>query len=212
MEIRLDQVSKRFGNTVIARDLSLHIKEGEKWHIAGSNGRGKSSLMQILAAYSSPDLGSIEFLKNNTPLKPDLVFKELSISTPYTDLIFDYTLQEQFDFHFQFKQLLFDQKEFEDWVKLAKLDSFKNRNIGLFSSGMKQKAKLLLALCSTASCIFLDEPCSNLDADGKHFYKQLVNRRLEFPATWIICSNNQPEEHFFCTQTLNLDELTSSHV
>lgn len=208
MFIQLDNISKRFGNTIIARDLSLTINSGEKWHISGSNGKGKSSLMQILAAYSSPDLGQVIYKSSdNKNLNPGEVFQYISISTPYTDLIYDYTLQEQIDFHFQFKKSLVSKEVLTSWLERAKIKAVKNRPLGLFSSGMKQKVKLILTLLSDAQCIFLDEPCSNLDQDGKEFYKELVNFRLTIPSTWIICSNNQPEEHFFCNKTLDLDSL-----
>lgn len=208
MFIQLDNISKRFGNTVIARNLSLTIESGEKWHISGSNGKGKSSLMQILAAYSSPDLGQVIYKSSNQKdLKPDEVFAYISISTPYTDLIYDYTLQEQIEFHFQFKKSLVNPDVLTSWLERAKLGAFRNRPLGLFSSGMKQKVKLILTLLSDSQCIFLDEPCSNLDQDGKEFYKELVNFRMGYPSTWIICSNNQPEEHFFCNRTLDLDQL-----
>lgn len=208
MFITLENISKRFGNTIIAKNLSLSILSGETWHISGSNGKGKSSLMQILAAYSTPDEGKVLFRSvNSKELKPDEIFAHISISTPYTDLIFDYTLQEQLDFHFQFKKSLVSKEELQTWLVKANLQEAIHRPLGLFSSGMKQKAKLLLTLLSDAECIFLDEPCSNLDVAGKEFYKQLVTFRLQFPTTWIVCSNNQPEEHFFCHKTLNLDSL-----
>lgn len=208
MQIESAHIAKRYGNTVVLRDFSLRIQSGEKWHIAGSNGKGKSTLMQMLAAFITPDKGRIDFhLLNGQTLDASRVYSHISITTPYTDLITDFTLSEQMEFHFRFKKLLFTKEEFDAWISRSKLDIALNRPLGQLSSGMKQKAKLLLCLSVESECIFLDEPCSNLDADGKAFYRELVERRMQFPATWIVCSNNLPEEHFFCTHTLDLDRI-----
>jgi len=207
MDIRLENISKRFGNTLIAKDLSLDIASGERWHIAGPNGRGKSTLMQIIAGYVTPDKGKVHYTDAGKAVKIDQLYKHISLSTPYTDLIGDFTLAEQLGFHFSFKQALYSRAETEQWLERAGLSAVKNRSIARFSSGMKQKLKLVLTLCSKADIIFLDEPCSNLDADGRQFYAELAQHRMQTEATWLVCSNNMPEEHFFCTRTLDLGML-----
>ncbi len=207
MEIRLENISKRFGNTLIAKDLSLTIASGERWHIAGPNGRGKSTLMQIMAGYVTPDKGKIQYLDAGIPVKIDQLYKHISLSTPYTDLIGDFTLAEQLSFHFNFKQPLYAPSELEQWLERAGLSAVKNRNIAQFSSGMKQKLKLILTLCCRADLKNLHEPCSNLDAAGRQFYAELAQHRMHTDATWLVCSNNITEEHFFCTRTLDLGTL-----
>lgn len=207
MEIRLENISKRFGNTLIAKDFDLHIQAGECWHIAGPNGRGKSTLMQIIAGYITPDRGQVSYSLKDTPVKVENLFRHISLSTPYTDLIGDFSLDEQLDFHFRFKEMLIPRSDTDAWIARAGLADMRNRDISRFSSGMKQKLKLLLTLCCKADLILLDEPCSNLDADGRLFYRELVSFRMQHTATWIVCSNNMPDEHFFCTRTIDMGIL-----
>lgn len=208
MDILLENISKRFGNTLIAKDLSLRINTGERWHIAGPNGRGKSTLMQILAGYISPDKGKLSYTLGGETIRVEQVFRHISLSTPYTDLIGDFSLDEQLRFHFGFKEPLYTTADIDTWLKQAGLDKVRNRQIAQFSSGMKQKLKLILTLCSKADAVFLDEPCSNLDADGRRFYAELVEERLKYSSSWVVCSNNIRDEHFFCTHTLDLGTLS----
>jgi ABC-type multidrug transport system ATPase subunit len=75
-----------------------------------------------------------------------------------------------------------------------------------FSSGMKQRVKLLLAILSKTPILLLDEPCSNLDSSGTEWYRQMMadytgNRIV------IIASNHNEPEYSFCDSSLNMTDF-----
>ena len=85
---------------------------------------------------------------------------------------------------------------------------FKNpghKVIRLFSSGMKQRVKLVLALLSDVPLILLDEPTMNLDAAGTGWYLELVREFME-GRTILVCSNLQQQETAFCTEKLFIED------
>ena len=72
---------------------------------------------------------------------------------------------------------------------------------------MKQRVKLVLAILSNASFVFLDEPTSNLDSNGVEWFKSLVETNKK-DRTFVVCSNHQETETWFCTQQINMLDLS----
>ena len=77
--------------------------------------------------------------------------------------------------------------------------------IAHFSSGMKQRLKLALAILSDTSLLLLDEPASNLDAEAVAWYRSLLDRHVE-ERTLLVASNRQAAEHDLCTAQLEVAE------
>jgi ABC-type multidrug transport system ATPase subunit len=70
---------------------------------------------------------------------------------------------------------------------------------------MKQRIKLALAVLSDAPVLLLDEPLSNLDKNGFHWYKELI-QQYTADKTIIVCSNNIEEEIFFCDKRIDIHQ------
>jgi ABC-type multidrug transport system ATPase subunit len=135
----------------------------------------------------------------------DAVYQELSIAAPYIELIEEFTLRELIDFHFRFKSYLqgFDKARVLNLLGLA---SALDKEIKHFSSGMRQRVKLVLACCSDSKLVLLDEPTSNLDSEGEEWYLDLIDRtKLDF-RLFIICSN-QKKEYEFCDETISIADF-----
>ena len=87
-------------------------------------------------------------------------------------------------------------------MQLVGLEKAANKQLRNFSSGMKQRIKLALAILSNVPVLLLDEPCTNLDAAGVAVYQQLINdyggNRL------IIVSSNDEQEYFMCREHIHI--------
>jgi ABC-type multidrug transport system ATPase subunit len=84
----------------------------------------------------------------------------------------------------------------------ANLSEHTDKMIKHFSSGMKQRAKLILAFATQADLLLLDEPCSNFDNAGIAWYQQCIEQ-LKGKCT-IIVASNQLYEYDFCKHTLDI--------
>ena len=108
------------------------------------------------------------------------------------DLPEQLNIEELFNFHSTFKP--FQKKlSLSQFLELLYLVDSRKKAIKYFSSGMKQRLKLGLAICSTSSLLILDEPCSNLDKAGVNLYWKLLKEFGE-ERTIIIGSNEQLDE------------------
>jgi ABC-type multidrug transport system ATPase subunit len=206
MNITLQNIGRRFNREWIFRGVEYTFKAGESYAILGSNGSGKSTLLQVLNGSLSPSAGILTYEKNGKEVPVEDVFQYLSLAAPYLELIEEFTLAEMIDLHFKFKSYKsgMDNKAVID---VLAMDANKNKLIKYFSSGMKQRLKLALAFCSDTPILMLDEPTSNLDAQGVDWYLGLVEKFAQGRLT-IICSN-QPHEYGFCGHQLSISDYKS---
>lgn len=204
MTILLENLGKKFRKEWIFRKVNLTFEQGNSYTFVGPNGSGKSTLLQVLAGAMPHTEGSIIYQFNNQAVNVDDVFKQIVISAPYLELVEEFTLQESVEFHQKFKSFK-DNISATQLIDLLQLSPHKDKTIKNFSSGMKQRLKLGLAFYSESPIILLDEPTSNLDAQGTAWYlkqieKHTTNRLL------IICSN-QPAEYTFCKNIIDVRDF-----
>ena len=117
------------------------------------------------------------------------------------DLIEELTLREAIDFHRRFKTL-FDGLDAAALIEILGFQSSIDKEIKYFSSGMKQRLKLILAICSDCPILLLDEPTTNLDEEGMHWYHSLMDRFGDNRLT--IIASNVTSDYTFCQEKLNI--------
>ncbi len=197
MQISLSDCGKRFNRDWIFRKFSRQFDKGTHYAITGPNGSGKSTLLQCIAGAVSLSEGEIEY--ENT--EPDNAFRNLSIATPYQELIEEMTLTEFLSFHHKFKPFISSLKRSEI-ISIIGLERSSDKQIRYFSSGMKQRVKLAQAIFSATPCILLDEPSTNLDVEGIDLYHQLINNYCG--ERMVIVSSNDKQEYSFCKEIINI--------
>jgi ABC-type multidrug transport system ATPase subunit len=201
MELQWHRLGKQYTHQWIFRGLTHTLAAGSRTAITGPNGSGKSTLLQLLAAATLPSEGKITYQLKGQPLAAEQVYSQVNIAAPYMDLIEEFTLAELLAFHFKFKRLL-PGYTLRQAAELMYLEKHWHKPVGLFSSGMKQRLKLGLALLSEGQLLLLDEPTTNLDATGQAWYQQQVPA-LSAGRTLVIASN-QPAEYAWCEGRLHL--------
>ena len=201
MKICLNQISKRYQQHWIFKDISLEIQEGSTLAILGNNGSGKSSLLRIIASMQSATKGSITYTHQQEHIDPNAVYKMLSYAAVGMQLIEEFTLSELLTFHFSFKKSI-NQLRIEEIIAILDMKNVQSKLVGDFSSGMKQRVKLAQAIFTDAPLLLLDEPCSNLDKHGIAQYQEWIatyqNNRT------IIVASNDVNEYSFCQQQIVL--------
>lgn len=201
MTITLSNAGKRFRFDWIFRGLDCRLETGTSYALLGPNGSGKSTLMKVLSGHLSLSKGQIEFQENGRVVDPDLVYRQISFAAPYIELIEEMTLEETLRFHSRLKPLLpgFTPNRVYDVLQLARA---RNKELRYFSSGMKQRVKLALAICSDTPLLLLDEPSTNLDLGAIAWYKQLLaeqaGRRL------LVVASNDPGDLERCREQINI--------
>ena len=197
MQISLAQACKRFNKEWIFKNLNFQFEAGKHYALVGNNGSGKSTLLQIIAGYSGLTKGSIHW----SPFDAVNIYEQISFAAPYLELVEEFTATEQFEFQAQFKPIQKDLST-EKILELIGLKNAAHKQIRYYSSGMKQRLKLALAIFSDCPILLLDEPCSNLDKEGYALYDTLIKEYAMHKL--IIVGSNDPAEYHFCKAQVNL--------
>lgn len=197
MKITFTGVAKHFTKEVVFTGVDHVFEAGSRTAVLGPNGSGKSTLLQVAAGALVPTAGRVEHQLNGTPLDPEQVYRHVSIAAPYLNLYEELSLRETIANHAHFKPLRagIDVREL---ARIAYLDGHLDKPVRNFSSGMKQRLKLALAILSDTPLLLLDEPASNLDAQGIAWYKELLLAHLG-GRTVLVASNNEAVETAVCT-------------
>lgn len=201
MKICLNNISKRYQQNWIFKDLTLEIQDGSSLAILGNNGSGKSSLLRIIASMQSATKGTITYTHQQEQIEPNAIYSMLSYAAVGMQLIEEFTLSELLTFHFSFKKSI-NQLRVEEIISILDMKNVQSKLVGDFSSGMKQRVKLAQAIFTDAPLLLLDEPCSNLDKHGIAQYHEWIatyqNNRT------IIVASNDVNEYSFCKQQIVL--------
>jgi ABC-type multidrug transport system ATPase subunit len=169
MSLTLSNIGKKYQKDWIFRNINFEFKIPGSYVIKGSNGSGKSSLLQLISGFVTPSEGIQKLKINKTLVELDKWAEHISFAAPYYELLEDMYLEEFIDFFVQFKPLRPGISE-EDLIKIAYLEDSKRKQLKNFSSGMKQRLRLVIAWLSDTNILLLDEPISNLDSKGIEWY------------------------------------------
>ena len=200
--IKLNNIGKRFRYEWIFKNITHSFESGKSYALLGPNGSGKSTLMKILSGHLTPSEGQITFLHNGKKIDGDDVYQLISYSAPYIDVIEEMTLTEIIAFHSKFKPLR-KALIINDLIRILNFKNAADKEIRFFSSGMKQRLKLALSICSDTPILLLDEPTTNLDAQGVAWYQDLMQQFSDKNRLVIVASNIE-HDYDFCEEKLNI--------
>ena len=201
MRIELTNVSKRYTFDWILKEINYTFEDNKHYGISGANGVGKSTLMKMIVGFMSPSKGQILYTVDKNHIEADSIYKFVSYAAPYVDPIPDFSLQELLTFYEKFRPFHISKEQITDLLGFPK--KHRRKTIKYFSSGMQQRVKLALALCSKSSLVILDEPTITLDKPGIQFYQTLLSESQQNQRTVIIASNVESDFNT-CSELLQI--------
>ncbi|QES90258.1 ABC transporter ATP-binding protein [Rhizosphaericola mali] len=204
MNIQLASASKRFNKEWVFRNLSYKFLSGETYAITGNNGSGKSTLLQCICGATALSNGTCTWSDGSFSEETktsEKIFQQFSIAAPYLEVIEEMTALEFLKFHSSFKPLS-KQFSLEEMLTEVQLQNAMQKQIRYYSSGMKQRIKLAMAIFSEVPVLLLDEPCSNFDQAGFDLYKSLIEKYAN--GRTIIVSSNDTNEYGFCKTIIDI--------
>jgi ABC-type multidrug transport system ATPase subunit len=203
MKVSLTDAGKRFNRDWIFRHFTYTFQKGNSYAITGPNGSGKSTLLQVLSGSMQLSEGNGQWSTANGQLAYEEVYKQVSLCTPYLEVVEEMTAKEFLEFHHHFKPLL-SSLSVATIISIIGLQEAINKQIRYYSSGMKQRIKLAQAIFSDTPFLLLDEPCTNLDTTGIALYHELIDRYCN--NRLVIVSSNDEIEYRFCIERINITD------
>ncbi len=205
MEIAVAEAGKRFNRSWIFRNWSQTFTPESAYVILGGNGSGKSTALKTILGYAPLTEGKLAYHIDKKPLERQAAYKHINFCSPYLELYEELTLGEMVAFHFSLKKLRSDMSN-ADFMRQIELEKWVDKPVKFFSSGMKQRLRLGLAILSEGDVLLLDEPVSNLDRAGVKWYQKLVDSHRK-NRICVVASNQQEDEYFFCDQKIEIENF-----
>jgi ABC-type multidrug transport system ATPase subunit len=191
-------LAKKFGRSTLFKGINLSVATGESLSITGPNGSGKSTLMKILAGIQQPTAGKVD-LVSGVSIEKVQWLSRIGYTGPLVNPYDELTGWE----NITFASRLADAGERAGLLMEAfGLDLHRDKKVKYYSSGMKQRLKLILAVLNDPPVLMLDEAGTNLDPAGAatlHSYLESVRKDKI-----IILATNDPQEEQLCGRTITL--------
>ncbi|WP_460607967.1 ABC transporter ATP-binding protein [Hymenobacter terrigena] len=199
LQIDATGLGKRFQRDWIFRGLTRVFRPGSAAAVLGPNGAGKSTLLNTFSGQLLPTEGTLTYSLAGKKLAVEDVPRHLAYAAPYLELLEELTLLEMLQFHTRFKPLR-PGVTLDQLIGIMYLDRARHQLVREFSSGMKQRLKLGMALYADAPLLLLDEPTTNLDTTGVAWYQEHVQATRA--GRTLLLSSNVPAEYSFCDEQL----------
>jgi ABC-2 type transport system ATP-binding protein len=181
--IHLQNIQKSFSGQKALVDLTLEIQAGEIYGLLGANGAGKSTTLNLLLGFLTPDSGTISMGKNS---KAEVGYIPENVNLyPYLTGI------ENLDYFCRLAGLKYSKSELSDFLTecgLAK--EAHNKRTGTYSKGMRQKVGIAIAYAKKAKFYLLDEPASGLDPLASNELSELLKKLASNGATILMASHD----------------------
>ncbi len=197
--VRVENVTKRFGETSALQSVSLAAAPGEMFGLIGPDGAGKTTLMRILASLVDPDEGEAWVLGYSVRSEAPRVREIIGYMPQHFSLYPDLSVAENMRFFAD----LFDvpaaerKRRTEELLDFSRLGDFVKRRAGALSGGMKQKLALCCALIHTPELLILDEPTTGVDPVSRRDFWDMLER-LRSQGVTIVVSTPYMNEAAIC--------------
>jgi len=207
--LTLNAVSKEFSRRSIFRDVSATLWTGESLIIAGRNGSGKSTLVKIICGLLTPSKGSISYSFDEKVIDQENVRNHIGLVSPYLQLYDEFTGKENLELLSQIRSdRRIDDRRVDEVLKEVGLWERRNDFLRTYSSGMRQRLKYAFAIIHKPDILILDEPTSNLDADGIAMVKRQVEGQKR--GGILIVATNDAEESTWGEKRIDLGTANAS--
>ena len=207
--LNLLDVTKIFGRRLIFDKINYEFSSGSVYGLAGKNGSGKSTLAKIIAGILSPTRGKVSHKQDGEIIIPENLHDHLGFVSPYLVLYDEFTAGENLVHFSRIRGDQIDNEKIKFWLDKFNLYDRRDDLLKGFSSGMKQRMKIIFALLHEPRLIIFDEPTSNLDNEGKDKVYEIINEQGK--ENTVIVASNEDSDLALCGQVLQVEDFKNKN-
>ena len=201
------ELRKDFNRRPVFSGISFELHTGETLAVSGRNGSGKSTLLKIIASLLSPTSGTFTMTVGGSAVPPKFMFRHIGMVAPYLQVYEEFTALENLRIIDRIRGGERSDGEYGKLLEMVSLGKRKHDIVRTFSSGMKQRLKYALAWMERPSLLLLDEPRTNLDAEGIAMAMELF--REQRAEGIVIIATNEQEDVDICGARISLGQGVS---
>ena len=194
-----ESLSRRFGDLVAVRDVSLEVDRGEIFGVLGPNGAGKSTTIRMLCGLLDPSGGRATVVGHDVATEPERVKERIGYMTQRFSLYEDLTVRENLAFYAAIYGLRGKTRRarVEKTLEVTGLVGRRRQIAGTLSGGWKQRVALACATIHEPPLLFLDEPTAGVDpVSRRQFWEQI--HRISSEGTTVVVTTHYMDEAERC--------------
>ena len=203
--VRLQGLSRRFGDLVAVDRLSLEVRRGEMFGLIGPDGAGKTTTLRMVLGILAPGSGSVE----TCGLSPTRQRRQLADRVGYLSQKFslygDLSVDENIAFFAEIHDVRDWKPRRDELLDLVRMTPFRQRLAARLSGGMKQKLALVCTLVHTPELLVLDEPTTGVDPVSRRDFWKLLSR-LQRDGLTILLTTPYLDEAERCGRVALMDQ------
>jgi len=202
--IKVVGLKKNYGRVEALKSISFEVDKGSVFGFIGRNGAGKTTTMNILTGLIKFNDGKIfikgkDFQKNKQKLLKSIGY------LPETPTFYDYMSAYEY-LRFIGEIIGYEEKNISKLLEMVKLVKQKKKRIGAYSRGMKQRLALAVAFMGNPEILFLDEPASALDPEGRMEMLELIEGLKDEKITILLSTHILNDAEKVCNKICIIDE------
>jgi len=204
--LRVEHLSKRFGERVAFEDVSFDVGYGEVFGLLGPNGAGKTTTVRTLGTLISPSSGSAAVAE--IPLSAEngpAIRSRISIMPESPGLYLRLTVMENLECFAGLYELDDIRGRIERALRAVNLEDRAGDRCGALSKGLRQRVALARALLNDPAVLFLDEPTSGLDPVASRDVHELIASLREQGVTIFLTTHRLEEAERLCDRVAILN-------
>ena len=196
--VRIERLTKKFGDFVAVDDISLDVKRGEVFGFLGPNGAGKSTTIRILCGLLAPTSGRGSVAGFDVSTQPEEIRRNIGYMSQKFSLYDDLTVEENIEFFGGVygvpPKMLPVRRDYV--LKMAVLEDKRKSMTRLLSGGWKQRLALGCAILHEPPILFLDEPTSGVDPVARRSFWELIYQLSSAGHTVFVTTHYMDEAEY----------------
>jgi ABC-2 type transport system ATP-binding protein len=203
--IRIQSVTKKFGEITAVDNLSLEVQKGEMFALVGPDGAGKTTTIRMLCGITPPSAGELTVLGFDVKKQIGEVRNRIGYLSQKFSLYGDLTVDENIEFFAEIHGVRNYHDRRNELLEFTRLTPFRTRLADKLSGGMKQKLALACTLVHTPELILLDEPTTGVDPVSRRDFWKVLSSLLKSGIT-ILMTTPYLDEAERCTRVALMND------
>ncbi len=206
--VRLDSISKSFGDNTVVDNISLEIEAGERFTLLGRSGCGKTTLLRMIAGFETPDSGTISIEGQDVGSLPiekrpvGLIFQNYALF-PHMSVYDNIAVGPRIRKHSESETA----KRIDELLEITHLKALRDVYPGQISGGEAQRVALARAVINRPKILLLDEPLSALDLSlRQRLREELIEMQRALGITFLFVTHDQEEAMGLATRMGIMDK------
>ena len=189
MLIETFSLTKRYGRKTVLEDVSFGMNAGEVVGLIGPNGAGKSTLIKLISGLIYPTSGKVMVDGYDVHSQHKIAFRKFGAIIEWPSFYADLTARQNLDLLSGGSGAAY-QARLQEVITLVGMERHLNSKVNTFSTGMKQRLGIALALLPDSQVIILDEPTNGLDPGGILEIREIIREFNRRYGTTVLVSSH----------------------